>query len=110
MKHLLDAGVEALELTLNRRNGGGGLPPFSPKRMKDLRFRLGQTQQQFCANYAFDISSLKSWETGRRIPEQSNTLLFLLIEREPIEMQKFVAGVRPFAPTSSNRHLEESVI
>lgn len=107
MKHLLDAGAEALELTIRRKGNRGTWPPMPPDRIRQLRTNLRCSQRKFCETYGFDLSSLKSWETGRRVPDSSNTLLLLLVESEPKRMQKFLQTITAVVTPIGKRNFEK---
>jgi putative transcriptional regulator len=38
------------------------------KRIKELRFNLGMTQEQFAAELGVTAGSVRRWETGRNTP------------------------------------------
>jgi putative transcriptional regulator len=56
--------------------------------VKAIRGRLGLTQQQFATRFGFNITTLRHWEQGRRVPEGPTRAYLLVIDREPQAVQK----------------------
>ncbi|MGD0683260.1 MAG: helix-turn-helix domain-containing protein [Terracidiphilus sp.] len=56
--------------------------------VKAIRSRLGLTQQQFAKRFGFNITTLRHWEQGRRVPEGPTRAYLLVIDREPQAVQK----------------------
>jgi putative transcriptional regulator len=56
--------------------------------VRAIRGRLGLTQQQFAARFGFNITTLRHWEQGRRVPEGPTRAYLLVIDREPQAVQK----------------------
>jgi putative transcriptional regulator len=46
-----------------------------------IREKLGLTQAQFAARFAFRINTLRHWEQGKRKPERPSRAWYLLILR-----------------------------
>jgi putative transcriptional regulator len=55
---------------------------------KVIRGRLGLTQQQFAVRFGFSVNTLRHWEQGRRVPEGPTRACLLVIDREPLAVQK----------------------
>lgn len=51
--------------------------------VKDLRKRLGLTQEQFALRYGIDIDTLQNWERKRRIPDEPAQRLLRVIAMLP---------------------------
>jgi len=60
-----------------------------PARMdvKEIRSRLGMTQQEFAARFGFSINTLRHWEQGSRQPEGAARAYLLVIDRAPEAVQ-----------------------
>lgn len=56
--------------------------------VRAIRVRLGLTQQQFAARFGFNITTLRHWEQGRRVPEGPTRAYLLVIDREPEAVEK----------------------
>ena len=51
--------------------------------VKQIRTRLGLSQETFARTYGFAISAVRDWEQGRRRPERSARILLKIVEKEP---------------------------
>jgi putative transcriptional regulator len=56
--------------------------------VKRIRGRLGLTQQQFASRFGFNITTLRHWEQGRRVPDGTARAYLRVIDREPQAVQK----------------------
>src|SRR5438876_12039550 len=56
--------------------------------VKEIRGRLGMTQQTFAARFGFSINTLRHWEQGTREPEGPTRAYLLVIDRAPHAVQK----------------------
>ena len=56
--------------------------------VRAIRGRLGLTQQQFAARFGFNITTLRHWEQGRRVPEGPARAYLMVIDREPKAVEK----------------------
>jgi putative transcriptional regulator len=56
--------------------------------VKAIRGRLGLTQQQFATRFGFNITTLRHWEQGRRVPDGTARAYLRVIDREPQAVQK----------------------
>jgi putative transcriptional regulator len=56
--------------------------------VKAIRGRLKMTQQQFAARFGFNLTTLRHWEQGRRVPEGPTRAYLLVIARDPNAVQK----------------------
>jgi putative transcriptional regulator len=59
---------------------------------KAIRQAQGLSQEAFADRYGLDVSALRDWEQGRRIPDRSARLLLKLISREPKTVQRILAA------------------
>lgn len=55
-------------------------PAWTPERIKALRERYGETQEQFRHRFPISLSTLKFWETGGEPSDMACTLLDRLAE------------------------------
>jgi len=56
--------------------------------VKEIRRKLGLTQQAFAARFGFSVNTLRHWEQGKRIPEGPTRVYLLVISRAPEAVQK----------------------
>ncbi len=56
--------------------------------VKAIRGRLGLTQQEFASRFGFNITTLRHWEQGRRVPEGPTRTYLRVIDREPEAVQR----------------------
>lgn len=88
------ATLQALEIAKSYRRGDGQRWRIPTKdEIRGLRSQLGLTQREFAFRYGFDLDSLKSWEIGRRTPDNSHSLLLRLIEKSPETIAELVQQV-----------------
>jgi putative transcriptional regulator len=59
-----------------------------PVNVKEIRAKLGITQEAFCENYGISLSTLKKWETGAREPEGPTKAYLYLISQRPNVVKK----------------------
>jgi DNA-binding transcriptional regulator YiaG len=58
-------------------------------RLKELRNRLGVSQEEFARDYDLDKKTLQGWEIGK-VPDRGNRLLIRMIERDPMAIRRLV--------------------
>lgn len=58
--------------------------------VKAIRKTLGMTQRNFSETFGIPISTLTHWEHGTRKPDRANTILLLMISRDPISVRAAV--------------------
>lgn len=51
--------------------------------VKDLRERLGATQEEFALRFGLDINTVQNWEQGRSRPDPGSRAYLSLIRRDP---------------------------
>lgn len=51
--------------------------------VKDLRHKVGMTQEQFAASFGFSTATLRHWERGDRSPHGPALALLNVIEHNP---------------------------
>ncbi|MFD0666784.1 helix-turn-helix domain-containing protein [Ramlibacter sp. MAHUQ-53] len=54
-----------------------------PVDVRQLRARIGMTQEQFAARFGFSTATLRHWERGDRQPHGPALVLLNVIERNP---------------------------
>lgn len=72
-------------------------------RIKEMRKKLGLSQQKFSEVFGVPMQSLRNWELEKRKPNRSTQLYFLMIDRFPQEAAAIAAGV--IEDTDETRHV-----
>lgn len=70
-RELIGAGIAATFLEASDIN------------VREVRHRLGLTQEQFALRYGLDLRSLQNWESGRRKPDAAVRSYLKVIDRLP---------------------------
>ena len=60
--------------------------------VREIRTRLGLSQEAFAEAYGFALSAVRDWEQGRRKPERSARILLKIVEKEPEAVTRALAG------------------
>jgi putative transcriptional regulator len=58
-------------------------------RVKDLRKRLGLSQEEFARDYSLDKKTLQGWEIGKT-PDRGNRHFIRMIEKDPETVKRLV--------------------
>ena len=76
--------VEAIGHAKGTR-AGAGVRIFEPRAVdvKELRQRVGMTQEQFAARFGFSVATLRHWERGDRAPAGPALVLLNVIAADP---------------------------
>lgn len=63
---------------------GAGVRVYRPRTVdvKELRQRVGMTQEQFAARFGFSVATLRHWERGDRAPAGPALVLLNIIARD----------------------------
>src|SRR5713226_6423233 len=56
--------------------------------VREIRSKLGLTQQAFAARFGFSVNTLRHWEQGKREPEGPTRAYLLVIDRAPQAVQR----------------------
>jgi putative transcriptional regulator len=59
--------------------------------VKQIRGKIGLTQQDFAQHFGFALSAIRDWEQGRRRPDRSARILLRVIECEPEAVERALA-------------------
>ena len=59
--------------------------------VKQIRGKIGLTQQDFAQHFGFALSAIRDWEQGRRRPDRSARILLKVIECEPEAVERALA-------------------
>jgi putative transcriptional regulator len=56
--------------------------------VKEIREHLQMSQAEFAARFGMNLSTLKNWEHGRRVPDMATRTYFYAISRNPELVEK----------------------
>jgi putative transcriptional regulator len=62
--------------------------------VKEIRERLGLSQEEFAMRFGFDAASLRNWEQGRTEPEAAVRSFFKVIETHPETVENALGSPR----------------
>ena len=65
---------------------------FSPVDVKNIRARMGMSQNEFASAFGISVSTLRHWERGDRVPHGPALVLLNVVEKEPKAVLKALAG------------------
>ncbi|MGY5801005.1 helix-turn-helix domain-containing protein [Rhizobium sp. LEGMi12c] len=58
-----------------------------PIDVREIRQKIGLTQEQFALRFGIDLETLRNWEQGKRSPDKTAQSYLRAIERMPEEIQ-----------------------
>ncbi len=56
---------------------------FSPVDVKNIRTRIGMSQNEFASAFGISVSTLRHWERGDRTPQGPALVLLNVVAKEP---------------------------
>ena len=65
---------------------------FSPIDVKNIRAKMGMSQNEFASAFGISVSTLRHWERGDRVPQGPALVLLNVVEKEPQAVLKALAG------------------
>jgi putative transcriptional regulator len=65
---------------------------FSPIDVKNVRAKIGMSQNEFASAFGISVSTLRHWERGNRVPQGPALVLLNVVEKEPQAVLKALAG------------------
>jgi len=63
-----------------------------PPDAKAIRKATGLSQTAFAWRYGFDVSAVRDWEQGRRMPDRAARVLLAIIKYEPKAVERALAA------------------
>jgi len=87
---LIQAAQEAAAMARGETVPGAVL--HMPPDVRAIRGRLKLTQPAFARRFGLPVGTVRDWEQGRAVPDQTARVLLRIIEREPEAVQRAVAG------------------
>jgi len=92
------AAAERLIKTGNRLRHGDPPPEFKSfsDEVRELRTRLGLTQEEFATKYNVPIGNLRNWEQKGRVvsPDTASRVLIALISVDPEQVATLIARTK----------------
>lgn len=83
---------EAESFMKGERNGFRAHVPSSVD-VKEIRGRLGMSQERFSRTFGFSVDAVRHWESRRRTPEASTRAFLKVIAKHPrLVMEALAAG------------------
>ena len=65
---------------------------FSPIDVKNIRAKMGMSQNEFASAFGISVSTLRHWERGDRVPHGPALVLLNVVEKEPKAVLKALSG------------------
>ena len=65
---------------------------FTPVDVKNIRAKMGMSQNEFASAFGISVSTLRHWERGDRVPQGPALVLLNVVEKEPKAVLKALAG------------------
>jgi putative transcriptional regulator len=57
-----------------------------------IRRKLGLSQSEFAARFAFSVRTVQEWEQGRAVPDRPARILLRVIDKSPKTVERAVAA------------------
>ncbi|MGB5456050.1 MAG: NadS family protein, partial [Gammaproteobacteria bacterium] len=73
---------EALEFSKGKK-GKAVIHEFTPVDVKNIRAKIGMSQNEFASAFGISVSTLRHWERGDRTPHGPALVLLKAIAKEP---------------------------
>ncbi len=73
---------EALEFSKGRK-GKAVIHEFTPVDVKNIRAKIGMSQNEFASAFGISVSTLRHWERGDRTPHGPALVLLNVVAKEP---------------------------
>jgi len=82
---------EALEFSKGKKTKAI-VHEFSPIDVKDIRNKVGMSQNEFASSYGISVSTLRHWERGDRSPQGPALVLLNVVAKEPDAVLKALSS------------------
>jgi putative transcriptional regulator len=86
MSKAFDSIKQGLDEALGFSKGKKGkavVHEFTPVDVKNIRSKVGMSQNQFASAFGISVSTLRHWERGDRTPHGQALVLFNVVAKEP---------------------------
>ena len=78
---------EALEFSKGKKSKAI-VHEFSPLDVKNIRVKIGMSQNEFASAFGISVSTLRHWERGDRTPNGPALVLLNVVSKEPTAVLK----------------------
>lgn len=78
---------EALEFSKGKKSKAI-VHEFSPLDVKNIRKKIGMSQNEFASAFGISVSTLRHWERGDRTPQGPALVLLNVVSKEPSAVLK----------------------
>ena len=78
---------EALEFSKGKKSKAI-VHEFSPLDVKNIRTKIGMSQNEFASAFGISVSTLRHWERGDRTPHGPALVLLNVVSKEPSAVLK----------------------
>ena len=82
---------EALEFSKGKKTKAI-VHEFSPVDVKNIRNRVGMSQNEFASSFGISVSTLRHWERGDRSPQGPALVLLNVVAKEPDAVLKALSS------------------
>ena len=82
---------EAVEFSKGKK-GKAIVHEFSPVDVKNLRSKIGMSQNEFASAFGISVSTLRHWERGDRTPHGPALVLLNVVAKEPKAVLKALSN------------------
>ena len=95
MNSAFDSIKQGLEEAVEFSKGNKGkavVHEFSPVDVKNLRAKIGMSQNEFASAFGISVSTLRHWERGDRTPHGPALVLLNVVAKEPKAVLKALSN------------------
>jgi len=82
---------EAIEFSKGKK-GKAIVHKFSPVDVKNIRAKIGMSQNEFASAFGISVSTLRHWERGDRTPQGPALVLLNVVSKEPAAVLKALSN------------------
>jgi putative transcriptional regulator len=82
---------EALEFSKGKKSKAV-VHKFSPVDVKNIRAKIGMSQNEFASAFGISVSTLRHWERGDRTPHGPALVLLNVVSKEPNAVLKALSN------------------
>lgn len=82
---------EAVEFSKGKK-GKAVVHEFSPIDVKNIRAKIGMSQNEFASAFGISVSTLRHWERGDRTPHGPALVLLNVVAKEPKAVLKALSS------------------
>lgn len=82
---------EALDFSKGKK-GKAIVHEFSPIDVKNIRAKIGMSQNEFASAFGISVSTLRHWERGDRTPHGPALVLLNVVSKEPNAVLKALSN------------------